>query len=231
MSRHITPAQAEGLVLAAAHANKVGLPLNRFLTILWGQAEIPGRIQDAQARFLELMRKWFRYRGVKTAYVWVIENGSEKGLHAHILVHVPRAYEKEWRRAVPKWIEGKVGRGIIRSKRVGFKNTPRKSIGPIKGVLKYVLKGVSERSASLLRIERANQGSVMGKRVGNSQNIGPTARNAYAQEKWAERLVRARDHINWASHAAPSSIRNVCNNAFADDLDIPDFLRRTKVAR
>lgn len=148
-----------------------------------------------------------------------------------VLEYLDRAADGIWKasKRAPKWIEGKIGRGIIRSKRVGRKNTPRKSIGPVKGALKYVLKGVSERSASLMGIERANQGSVMGKRVGTSQNIGPFARNAYAQEKWAERLVRARDHIDRANRVAPSSVGNVCNNAFADDLDIPDFLRRTKV--
>jgi hypothetical protein len=38
---------------------------------------------------VEAARRWLKRRGVEAAFIWVLEVGPVKGLHAHILLHCP----------------------------------------------------------------------------------------------------------------------------------------------
>jgi hypothetical protein len=80
------------LISAATHARIIGSPLNRFLTIILREdpdGNVNGRAQKAISEYLDHARRWLKRRHVEAAFVWTIEMGSVKGLHAHILLHCP----------------------------------------------------------------------------------------------------------------------------------------------
>ncbi len=175
LSEEISPAQVENLVQAAGFAALSGLPLNRHLTILWEQANCVGRVQDIQGRFLERLRKWLEYRSVVPAFVWVFERGRDNGLHSHIVVHVPAEQLSNFKRMLLRWIDGDVDAKTVKLTSVRY----REGVGylkPVRGLLRYLLKGAARRSTNQLGIIHTPQGLVMGKRAGTSQNLGPLAR-------------------------------------------------------
>jgi len=173
---------AENIIQAAGYADQIGLPLNRHLTISWEHAQCVGRVQDIQTKFLERHAKWVRYHGGTSAYVWSIENGAARGNHTHILIHVPGHLYRDFKKMVPRWIDGepdqsghnktfwptpiKYGFGVNRWKK-------------LKGVVRYILKGIESDSANEFGIKPKPEkaGIVFGKRCGTSENIGRKARN------------------------------------------------------
>jgi len=171
---------AENVIMAAGFADQIGLPLNRFVTVAWEWAQCVGRIQDHQARFLERMSKWLKYRGVVPAFVWVIENGPTKGLHSHIAVHVPSEHLAGFKRKARTWVDGDVDKNTINIQRTRYGNGESRLNG-IKGRLRYLLKGGDGDVAALLRIDQKHQGAVTGKRCGTSQNLGPAERHRHGE--------------------------------------------------
>jgi hypothetical protein len=178
----INLASAENVIQAAGYADQIGLPLNRHLTITWELAQCIGRVQDFQVKFFERYAKWIRYHGGIPAYVWAIENGSVWGHHSHILVHIPSHLYWDFKKMAPRWIDGEPDQsGHTKTFwpeqiRYGFGVNRWNSL---KGVVRYILKGVESEWACLFGIEPRpdKAGIVFGKRVGTSQNIGRAARN------------------------------------------------------
>ena len=86
-------AKAQATIDAAYQAIKIGLPLNRFVTVHFERAGMT----DAQAAtaisaIMKLATDWMRKRGYVIAYAWVRENDAgdgSKGSHVHILFHCP----------------------------------------------------------------------------------------------------------------------------------------------
>ncbi len=228
LTRVITLGQAESLAHAVGFARQMGSPLNRFLTVLWERASVVGRIQEAQARFLERMRKWLKYRGIDTAWVWVIENGREMGLHSHILVHVPAAHFNAWKNMLPAWVDGDVDAKTIHVTTIQYSKRQDAALNRVKGTLKYLLKGTTSQSAALLGIRKESQGIISGKRTGTSQNLGPAARLDFARIK-QDCIVATSDTGNNKSAAPdrPSAIALEVGDS-EDPLDIPECLRRDR---
>ena len=168
---------AENLIMAAGVADQMDLPLNRFVTVDWESAECVGRMQDIQGLFLERMSKWLKYRNVIPAYLWVIEDGRVKGLHSHILVHVPSEDLSDFKRKVPAWVDGDIDKSTINIQRTPYRDSPSRLNG-IKGRLRYILKGGDADVSVLLNVNQKHQGTVIGKRCGTSQNIGVKARQS-----------------------------------------------------
>lgn len=231
LSRHITQAQARNLFEAIEFAYGLGLPLNRLTTILWQEADVVGRIQDAQARLLERMRKWMQYRGAQPAFVWVVENGREMGLHTHILLHVPSEHLAAWKRMLPVWVDGDVQRKTIHVKTIPYPKGPKAGLNSVKGVRKYLAKGISSQSAANFGIVPQEQGSVVGKRVGTSQNLGPAARSAFAQRVRSHQIADSTDQAGKIAVRDGAPARWVGEGASPNPLDIPNFLRRTRERR
>ena len=172
---------AENVIQAAGYADQIGLPLNRHLTITWELAQCVGRVQDIQTRFLARYAKWICYHGSKPTYVWAIENGPVWGYHSHILIHVPSHLYKNFRKMVPRWIDGEPDQSghtktyLPTQVRYGFGIS---RWNRLKGVVCYILKGVESEAANLLGIDPRpdKAGIVFGKRCGTSENIGRAAR-------------------------------------------------------
>jgi hypothetical protein len=186
-SFELTSAQIANLKAAERHAQLIGLPFTRMISIHWEAAEVPlsGMVR-CTGRFTDLMTKALARHGSKTTWLWTHENGERKGGHCHLLAHVPAhlvplltGLQKRWLRR----ITGKPYRArVIHSKPVGGRlgleaGNPDLLAVNSEAALAYILKGASPEAASASGLERLQAGGrIIGKRCGTSQNIGAAAR-------------------------------------------------------
>lgn len=192
-SHALTAAQIGNLKAAERHAEKIGLPFTRMISIHWQAAGVPLEgMAKATYRFTDLLTKALARHGSGTAWLWTHENvpgnGHDKGGHCHLLAHVPAtlvhvvtALQRGWLRR----ITGQPYRArVIHSKPIGGRlgleaGNPDLHAVNLEAALAYVLKGASPDAASQFGLERLEPGGrVIGKRCGTSQNIGAKARNA-----------------------------------------------------
>ena len=186
-SHALTVAQIANLRAAERHANKIGLPFTRMISIHWEAAAVPlAGMAKATGRFTGLMTKALARHGSGTAWLWTHENCGPKGGHCHLLAHVPATLvpvitglQLGWLRR----ITGKPYRArVIHSKPIGGRlgletGNPDLLAINLEAALAYVLKGASPEAASHFALERLEPGGrVIGKRCGTSQNIGAKAR-------------------------------------------------------
>ncbi len=88
----LSAAGTANLTAAAAHAEAIGLPFTRMVTIHWEAAGVPlAGMPKATGRYIDLMTRAIARHGGRTAWLWTHENGDGKGGHCHLLVHVPAA--------------------------------------------------------------------------------------------------------------------------------------------
>lgn len=189
-SHSLTLVQVGNLIAAGLHANAIGLPFTRMLTIHWQAAGVALEgMAKATGRYLDLLTKALARHGSETSWLWVHENGDRKGGHCHLLVHVPAdlvslvtGLQRGWLRR----ITGKVYRaGVIHSKPIGGRlglevGNPDLHAINLDVALAYVLKGVCPDVASQFGLERLEPGGrVIGKRCGTSQNIGRKSRMSF----------------------------------------------------
>lgn len=183
-SNGLTSKQVAELRDASLHAFKVGLPLNRFITIDWELAGIPlQEMVGASGDFWDLLKKWLARRGFGTARVYVHENAPDSvGGHCHMLVHVPPECVRRLVGAQKRWLRNITGRpyrkGVIKSVAIGRRlglETANPSLyrSNLDETVAYMCKGALRPPSP-----RWSQpgGLVMGKRCGTSQNIGKKAR-------------------------------------------------------
>jgi len=172
--------QAMGVIEAALHARRIGLPLNRHVTIRLERAGVPdSEAVRAVGQFLTRLRDWLRKQGHRTAFAWVRESGPMIGSHVHILLHLPAGVSFSGHRS-RRWIEAISGRrycaGTILTKRI-----PQAAYDENLGVLVgYLCKGASSEVADRLGLDRRKPGGcIKGKRAGWSQNLGAKARRLW----------------------------------------------------
>lgn len=185
----LTVAQIANLKAAERHAEKIGLPFNRMISIHWEGAGVPlAGMAKATGRFTDLMVKTLARHGSGAAWLWTHENGDGKGGHCHMLAHVPAdlvsrltALQRGWLRR----ITGQPYRArVIHSKPIGGRlgletGNPDLHAVNLEAALAYVLKGASPEAASQFHLKRLEPGGrVIGKRCGTSQNIGAKARRS-----------------------------------------------------
>ena len=187
-SHALSASHVENLKSAARHADAIGLPLNRMVTIHWEKAGVPLSVMaKATGRFTDLLTKALAQHGCRTAWLWSHENCGGKGGHCHLLAHVPAALVPTITGLQRGWlgrITGKpyVGR-VIRSKPIGGRlgletGNPELHAINLETALGYVLKGASAEAAAGFNLERLEPGGrIIGKRCGTSQNIGATCRS------------------------------------------------------
>lgn len=187
MTRGLSAKQVGNLQAAVAHAALLGLPLNRMITVHWESGGInPARMVKATGRFLDLLTRWLARRGTRTAWVVVHENGSGRGAHAHILVHVPPSLVRALAGRQRAWLRRICWRpyrdGVIHSRPVGGLLGAEQSNQPafaanLAEALSYLTKGAMPSAAALCGLHRLDGGGpVIGRRCGTSQNIGAKAR-------------------------------------------------------
>jgi hypothetical protein len=178
---------AENIIAATAYAERVGLSLNRFVTLHFAAAGIADPVK-AIGRLAKLMGDWLRVNGGGFAYVATRETGEGKGEHVHMLLHVPGRLRARFNERQPGWLRA-IGarrkRGVIQSGPVG-----RRYFAPsddlearghyaenLAAVLAYLLKGAEPVARERLALPRAEPGGELeGKRCFHSENIGRAAR-------------------------------------------------------
>lgn len=162
-----------------------------MITIHWQAAGIPlSGIVAATGRFTDLLGKFLARNGCGSAWLWVLESGTGKGGHCHMLAHVPAelvgtlsAHQRRWLRA----ISGKPYRArVIHSKPIGGRlglegSNPSLHAINVEAALFYLIKGADPQAAMKFGLERLeSEGLIIGKRCSVSQNINRKARRKVA---------------------------------------------------
>ena len=188
-SHALSRAHVANLIDASVHADAVGLPFTRMITVHWEAAGVTlNGMARATGRFIELLSKALARHGSATAWLWVHENGPNKGGHCHMLVHVPAAFVRKLPARQKRWLRTISGNpyhsGVIHSDPIGGRlglegSNPALHAINRDAALSYVLKGADKAAATSFGLERLEPGGrIIGKRCGTSQNIGAKARKA-----------------------------------------------------
>jgi hypothetical protein len=217
LSRHVTYAQAKGLILSVAYSLSCGRPPNRHITIHWGCA---GLSRDAACaatrRFLKLVRDWATKRGHVVSWSWVREGGEREGDHVHVLLYIAEhvSLGPMQRRWITRVTGTRYRRGTIRTRSVGRRLSSGATLtsaylANLARVVAYLLKGASPTAAEALHLGTPHIASrVAGKRVGWSENLAAAAR-ARSRWDWDARTAALVQGIRQASHAWDRSKRNI----------------------
>lgn len=190
-SHSLTTAQVANLRAAERHSARIGLPLTRMITIHWEAAGVPlSGMVKATGRFTDLLGKLLAQHGSRSAWLWVMENGENKGGHCHMLAHVPAELVAMLAAHQRRWLHTITGRPyrsrVIHSKPIGGRlglelGNPELHAANVAAALSYVIKGVSREAASKFGLERLEAGGlVIGRRCSASQNINRKARREAA---------------------------------------------------
>ncbi len=173
-----------GKVLAAtARALQVGLPFNRFTTVHWDAAGVADGLK-ATGRLLKLIGDWLRSRERRAAFVWIREDGPNKGAHVHILLHLPPDLVEAFNGCQRGWLKAcgaQWRKGVVKTRSIGRSYRQALGGGPdylanLAQAVDYVLKGADQRARVRFGIKRSEAGgAVVGKRCGVSQSLGPAA--------------------------------------------------------
>ena len=187
-SHELSAAQVANLIAAARHAEAIGLPFTRMITIHWQAAGVPlERMVKATGRFIDLLSKALARHGSATAWLCVHENGHGKGGHSHVLAHVPAslvqrltALQKGWLRRITRQ---PYRTRVILSKPIGGRlglegSNPDLHKANARAALAYLLKGASASAAARFNLQPLEPGGrIIGRRCSTSQNIGAKARS------------------------------------------------------
>lgn len=190
VSLSLTPSQVANLRAAVEHAQRIGLPLNRMMTVHWHAAGVPlEAMAKATGRFIDLFSKALTRHGSVTAWAWVHESGEGKGGHCHLLAHVPPALAYLVSRRQRSWLRRITGRPYrprtILSKPIGGllgleAGNPDLHAVNLMAALDYLTKGIDPTAADACNIVKLEPGGrVIGKRCGTSENIGSKARKEF----------------------------------------------------
>lgn len=189
----LSAAHVGNLIAAAGHSSAIGLPFTRMITIHWEAAGVPLDVMAAATgQFIDLVTKALARHGSRTAWLWVHENGPNKGGHCRLLAHVPSGHVKRLTGLQKGWlrrINGKPYRKrVIHSGPIGGRlglevGNPELHAVNHAAALGYVLKGACPDAVSQFGLELVEPGGrIIGKRCGTSQNIGAKARKLGVSE-------------------------------------------------
>ena len=191
-SHALTAAQIGNLKAAERHADKIGLPFTRMISIHWQAAGVPlAGMSKATGHYTDLMAKALARHGSGTAWLWTHENAPgnrhDKGGHCHLLAHVPADLVPVVTRLQRGWLRRITGQPyrarVIHSEPIGGRlglevGNPDLHAVNLAVAFGYLCKGAPQAVLDSAGIDRAHApgGRVIGKRCGTSQNIGVTAR-------------------------------------------------------
>jgi hypothetical protein len=179
VSEALTAAQVANLQAAVTHAGLIGLPFTRMITVHWERAGLPfAGMARATYRYLDYLGKALARHGAATTWVWVHENGPNKGGHAHILAHVPADLVPKIAKLQRGWLRRITGTPyrakVILSRPIGGHlgvevTSPDLHAVNLAEALDYVLKGADAEAHHQLGLQRQEPGGrVIGKRCGVS---------------------------------------------------------------
>lgn len=189
-SHYLTLADCLSLIAAADHAEIIGLPFNRHWTVHYENAGIAEA--DAATfirKLLKLAGDYARRHNGRLAAVWCRENGKGKGGHVHIILHLPAALPLSGK--TRRWVQlagGKYRKGVsvVRSIARSLKAAEQGGAHYQRNVAivrAYGMKGANREAGEALGLDRFEIGGlIVGKRRGWTQNLGKSARAAFASQ-------------------------------------------------
>ena len=127
------------------------------------------RPQKFVTDYLEHARKWLKRHGLPVAYLYTLENGKNKGIHVHLLIHVPNGKaSKAFKKAMAGWLPFEAKRPKVVFKSIQYPHYGELSpMHSLYGTLKYICKGIDPKTP-LCSIKAIYQGQIMGRRWGIS---------------------------------------------------------------
>lgn len=170
-NEYLTAKQVNQIFQAGERAYALGCPLNRFITIHYDDYADPKRPQQFMVKILEHSRKWLQRRGLPVAYLYTLENGKYKGIHAHLLIHIPPTYQVAYKKALRRWLPFKMTMPHVNFKTISYPDFGK--LHPLNGIygkLRYMCKGIAPNDP-IRDINPKPQGKIYGKRYGISQLV------------------------------------------------------------
>lgn len=204
--------QAVEVINAATFAATTPYPINCHLTLELTKSGLLEKLGlDAfRDKLADGLREFLRRQDVPFSAVWAVQNASgRKGVHLHLALHCPDAWRPWLCAAACRLAEVEPGGGFAKATRSNF-SAENESL---RGLLAYLLKGVSADFAEKLGIECEEQENISGKLCGSARPIGPQAR---AKAGWVERRT-----LPWL--AAAVKRRRVSQEDVARGLGLPDM--------
>lgn len=167
-SRYLSASQVERIFNAGEKAYALGYPLNRHFTIHYDDYADPKHPQKFVTSILEHSRKWLQRKGFPVAYVYAIENGKYKGIHVHLLIHIPAKYQVKYKKALRAWLPFKWSKSRIKVSTIDYPQYGNlHPLNSIYGILRYICKGINPQHV-IKGIDPAYQGEIYGQRYGIS---------------------------------------------------------------
>jgi hypothetical protein len=199
VTRYLPLDAEKRMVGAVRFASQIRSPITTMLTVNAAHLQRIdsecvfhiGNLWDGYRRFLELLRKWVKNRGVTTwACVWVREytggRNDHHGEHWHLALHLPPRHQSALAAQVAIWTGEAVGANDGKQKCIARSITGAWYLSQCKGNAgEYLGKATPKtrsrygrRVPNLLRVTRHHEhgvGLIEGKRFGISRAIGDTA--------------------------------------------------------
>jgi hypothetical protein len=170
----ITFDHAENFVLAAAHARRIGKPLEHHLTIKWPDQNETGFHHKL---LLNKISEWLSNNVGVAAFIWAKETTS--GDHSHFLMHIDPGHSKKLRVIIRRWLKADyhlrhLPIGMMSLTQIDTRLDPDRQI---RNRLRYLLKGAEYYTRIFFGCpNKPDTGIVAGKRCGWSQALGDRAR-------------------------------------------------------
>lgn len=181
-SRTLTSYQCQRIIDAAFAAHDTGRSLNRWITITWALGGLKGyEGPQATVAFLKRYRDWMRRHGEKAYWVYSHETGPLRGIHVHLLLHVPPRLNAEFRRCPLRWTKASLRTSYVartlKTRKVSAQQACDADRGELYELwlrfkLHYMLKTASRRAELHLGvrgwswIDWGRESEVLGKRYG-----------------------------------------------------------------
>jgi hypothetical protein len=169
--KHLTEHEVNAIFNAGEKAYYQRTELNRFFTIHYDDYADRKHPQAFITNIMDKTRKWLQYRGLPVAYLYVIENSKTKGIHAHILIHIPAHNQIPYKKALKAWLPINSPKTIVNVQPIKYPLYGDLSpLNCIYGRLRYICKGIDPK-VKAKGIRPRNQGIIIGKRWGISKSL------------------------------------------------------------
>jgi len=199
-SERLSAYNVERARAAAKHARRLDRDFTHALTVHWSDTDGADTAQMKQGRLLTCARRWLERRNEPLVCLWSVEaNKHGEGEHSHILLNLPtrrRNLVRDFSAMLPAWTNtelldkktahwanGKPSKGTVACG--GYAYMPYSPI--------WVLQRRYDDSDKLLNYfvlkasQPHNHCTVIGKRIGCSNNLGPAAIKRWSvcsQARW-----------------------------------------------
>jgi hypothetical protein len=172
--------EGQKYIAAGMAAEALERGFNWFLTVHLQKARVPFQAHVAVTKICKDIGDSIRRRcNLAPCHVWILENPIEKGLHVHVLLHVPDGIITGLKKITLRSIRSVNGHAYP-------KVVHWVKIQNLWGLIGYLLKGLNQLDCGRLEREcriaipergRGLQGAIHGKRMGRSNLLMKAARN------------------------------------------------------